>query len=370
MRILMLGWEFPPFIAGGLGTACYGLTRALDQLGHEVIFVLPRPVSGATAAHVTLKSPQPTGAPAAAAGSPDPANARPGAAAPGRDDTAHGIAPLGARSMLRAPVAVTARELAGTFAMPGFDHASFLTVPATFSSPYRPFTGPAAGAGHGPAFAALGPALGAPDEAAPAPGDPVPAAIAPGASASGHAGAGPGTQWVRAGEELIGLSASAAPSAAGHGYGTDMIGDAERYARLVVAMCRQERMDVIHAHDWMTFPAGLALAQVTGKPLVVHVHSTEFDRSGEHPDQRVYDIERRGMHGALRVICVSRLTASICTRRYGVRAEKIDVVWNGIDSPAGTPAPGRGSTSATASCSSWAGSPCRRGPSTSSPPPS
>jgi glycogen(starch) synthase len=66
---------------------------------------------------------------------------------------------------------------------------------------------------------------------------------------------------------------------------------------------------VIHAHDWLTYPAGLALAQVTGKPLVVHVHSTEFDRSGSNVNQRVYDIERAGMHGGRpKVIAVSQLT--------------------------------------------------------------
>ena len=58
MRIMMLGWEFPPFIAGGLGTACYGLTKALDRLGHEVVFVLPRPVDRSHASHVRLLSPE------------------------------------------------------------------------------------------------------------------------------------------------------------------------------------------------------------------------------------------------------------------------------------------------------------------------
>src|SRR5262249_34494572 len=57
MRILMLGWEFPPFIAGGLGTACYGLTRALDRQGHQVFFVLPRPVDRSHASHIRLISP-------------------------------------------------------------------------------------------------------------------------------------------------------------------------------------------------------------------------------------------------------------------------------------------------------------------------
>ena len=61
MRILMLGWEFPPFKAGGLGTACFGLTRALDRAGHEIVFVLPRPTGGASADHVQLLGPDAVG---------------------------------------------------------------------------------------------------------------------------------------------------------------------------------------------------------------------------------------------------------------------------------------------------------------------
>jgi glycosyltransferase involved in cell wall biosynthesis len=73
---------------------------------------------------------------------------------------------------------------------------------------------------------------------------------------------------------------------------------------------------------------------------VAHIHSTEFDRSGEHVVQRIYDIERRGMQGALKVIAVSMLTKSVCVRRYAVPAEKIEVVYNGIEAPEVEPAPG------------------------------
>jgi glycosyltransferase involved in cell wall biosynthesis len=81
----------------------------------------------------------------------------------------------------------------------------------------------------------------------------------------------------------------------------------------------------------MTFPAGLAVAGLKGVPLVVHVHSTEFDRSGMHVDQRIYDIERRGMHGAIRVIAVSYLTKNIVTHNYGVDPGKVEVVYNAIE---------------------------------------
>jgi len=92
-----------------------------------------------------------------------------------------------------------------------------------------------------------------------------------------------------------------------------------------------EEFDVIHAHDWMTFPAGIAVAARSGKPLVVQVHSTEFDRSGEHVNQYVYDIERHGMHAAKTIIAVSNYTRNIIINRYGVPPEKVEVVYNGVE---------------------------------------
>src|SRR5258705_518520 len=138
MRVFMLGWEFPPFISGGLGTACYGLTKAMSGLGTDVMFVLPRPVSTPFSTHVRLVSP--------------------------RADS-----PL----------------------------------------------------------------------------------------------ASPSTEF---------------------------------------------RLDEF-----------------------VHVHSTEFDRSGQNVNQQIYDIERRGMHGALKVIAVSHLTRNICAHHYGVDPGKVEVVYNAID---------------------------------------
>jgi len=82
------------------------------------------------------------------------------------------------------------------------------------------------------------------------------------------------------------------------------------------------------------------LATVSGKPLVVHVHSTEFDRAGNNVNQRVYDIERAGMQAADRVLAVSQFTKSICVRRYGLAPDKVDVIYNGIDPDAAQPPPG------------------------------
>ena len=130
MRVLMLGWEFPPFIAGGLGVACYGLTKALDKQGHHVIFVLPKPVDRRHASHVRLLS-------------PDVLRARAGVAAMSGAGSAMGeMAP---------------EEMVDDEGQPlkGFQHAVFRGVPASFSSPY-PGGGPAgfvslSGAGAGAA---------------------------------------------------------------------------------------------------------------------------------------------------------------------------------------------------------------------------
>src|SRR5436190_10867192 len=110
-----------------------------------------------------------------------------------------------------------------------------------------------------------------------------------------------------------------------------MFAEIQRYAALASEIARQETFDVVHAHDWMTFPAGLAVAGLKGVPLVVHVHSTEFDRSGLHIDQRIYDVERRGMHGALKVVAVSYLTKNLITHHYGIDPDKVEVVYNAID---------------------------------------
>ncbi len=109
---------------------------------------------------------------------------------------------------------------------------------------------------------------------------------------------------------------------------------------MVAALIAREQFDVVHAHDWLTYPAGIAAAKISGKPLLVHVHSTEFDRAGNNVNQRVYDIERAGMHAADRVIAVSQMTKSICVRRYGIRPDKIDVVYNGVERESQQPARG------------------------------
>lgn len=256
MRVFMLGWEFPPYISGGLGTACYGLTRALSRQGTQVTFVLPKAVASEAQTHVKLLGPrggrasQAVPPPAAAAADPD-----------------------------------------------GFRNVSFRSVPARLASPYeRPIDTAAE-----ERWASLGrksaPVTGVLAQPEDRPADP----------------------------------AHGLPAGTDSHYRGDLLSEAQRYAKLCVELARHEEFDLIHAHDWLTFPAGMAVAAATNKPLVVHVHSTEFDRAGENIHPQIFDIERRGMHAAVRVIAVSALTRAILERRYDVDPERIDVVHNGID---------------------------------------
>jgi glycosyltransferase involved in cell wall biosynthesis len=126
-------------------------------------------------------------------------------------------------------------------------------------------------------------------------------------------------------------------------YAKTLIGEVLRYAMTAAKVARDEEFDVIHAHDWLSFPAGLEAKRISGKPLIVHVHATEFDRGGgTGVNQEVYDIERKGMEGADKVIAVSHHTKDILVSRYSIPPEKISVVHNGIDEadylvPHGTP---------------------------------
>ena len=242
MKILMLGWEFPPFISGGLGTACHGLTWGMSQAGAEVIFVLPRPIVGQSDSHVSILSP--------------------------------------------AQLAELSGESPESLAQ--LPNVTIQAVDAVLS-PYSTQTDHAR---HVADLSEL-------------------------------------QIQARSADSPAGLRGIDLPTSSAH-YAGNLFQEVQRYAHLVSKIARRQSFDVIHAHDWMTYPAGVALAKRTGKPLVVHIHSTEFDRSGEHVNQHVCDIERQGMTAADRVIAVSHLTKSICTSRYAIDARKIDVVYNAI----------------------------------------
>jgi glycogen(starch) synthase len=114
-------------------------------------------------------------------------------------------------------------------------------------------------------------------------------------------------------------------------YGDDVGEKVIRYARVAAGLAEQRDFDLVHAHDWMTFPAGVEIKRRTGKPLVLHVHSLSYDRGG--PDARgwVYDVEKAAMEEADLVIPVSRYTGDICTGHYGIDPAKVHFVHNGAE---------------------------------------
>ena len=223
IRTFMLGWEFPPFISGGLGTACYGLTRAMSKLGMKITFVLPKS---------------------------DPLEISPTGEISSRQKSLEGQLP----------------------------NVKFRSIAACMS-PYSP--------------------------------------LRCGASKKGNTGytGNPGVSGFGGGCD----------------YGPDIFETIRSYAGKAVDIARGENFDIIHAHDWMTYPAAMAVAKESGKPFVAQVHSTEFDRSGENISQDIYDIERAGIHAANKVIAVSNYTKNIVISRYGVQASKIDVAYNGVE---------------------------------------
>jgi glycosyltransferase involved in cell wall biosynthesis len=280
MKVFMLGWEFPPHISGGLGTACQGLTRGLGELGAEVSFVLPTAVPIDPSSHVQLRTPA------------HAASARRARLERATTETLAASGLGGEVTLHRVPALLQA--YAGT--------ESFAEVLAKLPADVRQaITDPSL--------------LGEP---------------------GAEAGAADGTI-----APVPGVSGRSFHTGAGANYGEDLMSQVHRYASLSVELSGDEAFDVVHAHDWMTYPAGIAVSSATGKPLVIHVHSTEFDRAGDNVNQQVYDIERMGMHAASRVVAVSHLTKRIVTSRYGVPEEKVRVVYNATELPAEAEGPMR-----------------------------
>ncbi|MCP4677945.1 MAG: glycosyltransferase family 4 protein [Deltaproteobacteria bacterium] len=113
-------------------------------------------------------------------------------------------------------------------------------------------------------------------------------------------------------------------------YGPNLVAEIMRYARAAGGIAATVPHDVIHAHDWLTMLAGIEARRISGKPLVVHVHALEFDRSGENVNQVIYEIERLGMTRADVVVAVSRYTRNTIVDRYGVDPSKVEVVHNAV----------------------------------------
>lgn len=258
MRVLMFGWEFPPQISGGLGTACYGLTQALVQEGIDVLFVVPKLMG---------------------------------------DEPDNGSKLLSASNVgIRQVISTDTEEQHFTRFRHFLKEGSFTTleVPSTLSA-YN--------------MAHLQ--------------EPV------------HALA----HWnypVNVAETSVESKTHLTQSSAGSlysfkgGYGPQLIEEVFRYAQVASEIATSEEFDIIHAHDWMTYPAAIAAKRLSGKPMVVHVHATEFDRAGKQGSEMVYTIEREGLDEADKIVAVSQWTKRILVERYDIEANKIEVVHNGV----------------------------------------
>ena len=239
MKVLMFGWEFPPHIAGGLGTACEGIVRGLAYNGVESLFVMP-------------------------------------SASGDEDQSATTI--INASDIPMRYVCSSVEEFA--------DKVKFLQV----DSNLVPYVDP--------------------------------------------------EEYFTAIEEM--KKSSRTESEIGFGqkfkfsgkYGANLLDEVARYAQVAASVAAEHRgeFDVIHAHDWLTYLAGIAAKEVSGRPLVVHVHATSFDRgTDDMVDSRVYAIEKRGMEEADRVVTVSDLTRNIVINRYGIDPSKVVTIHNAVD---------------------------------------
>ena len=240
MRVLMFGWEFPPAVSGGLGVACYGLTRALHAAGVKLFFVLPK------------------------VGSSD--------GGPGHLDL------LSCDKYISIP---SVREQIHAEGNPLGSIVGVDTIlrPYVSESDYEVLLRENTGEAECPE------------------------------SGGGQKSAG----WSFKGS-----------------YGSHLMQEVFRYSSMASVFAKRFEHDVIHAHDWMTAFAGLAAKKISKKPLVLHIHALELDRSAGNPNQKIYEMERLGMLSADKVIAVSRYTKELIIEHYGIAPDKIRVVYNGL----------------------------------------
>jgi glycosyltransferase involved in cell wall biosynthesis len=233
----MFGWEFPPHISGGLGTACFGLTRGLTTIGGvDILFVVPKAFG---------------------------------------DEDQKSIKLLGANDVYLGEREVNYEWLLRKIS---YIQVGSNIVPYTSPEEYAKLT----------------------------------------------------DEEQRENKELINTKLSGKIDFSG-GYGLNLFQEISNYAVVASHIGHEHEFDVIHAHDWLTYPAGIAAKQVSGKPLVIHVHATDFDRSGGSVNPGVFEIEHRGMEAADKIIAVSNLTRNTIIEKYGIPPEKVETVYNAVD---------------------------------------
>ena len=237
MKVLMFGWEFRPHIAGGLGTACHGLTKGLAKHDVEILFVMPS-ASG--------------------------------------DEDQSAVKIVNASDV---PFTQTWSDMQ-TF----LNKVDFLRV----SSNLVPYIDPQLYSEYG-------------------------------------------SEIKRSEYEQFKVKYGAKYKFSGK-YGANLMEEVASYAMVAATIASENTLDVIHAHDWLTYAAGIAAKRISGKPHVIHVHATSFDRgSADNIDTRVFEIERMGMLEADKVITVSNLTRNIVINKYGIDPSKVITVHNAVD---------------------------------------
>lgn len=237
MRVLMFGWEFPPHITGGLGTASYGLTKGMSKLEDlEVIFVVPKVWGDEDQTKVRL---------------------------------------IGANQV---PVAHKKVMFRGSRRPIEKIEVSSRIVPYTDPEEF----------------------------------------------------------WKMTRSEITDQSIVIQTNSMGTidfsgRYGESLFDEIYKYSVVASVIAEENEFDIIHAHDWLAYPAGIAAMRVSGKPLVIHVHATDFDRSGGNVNPDVYRIEKEGMDAASKIITVSNLTRDIVINKYNIDPDKVETVYNAVE---------------------------------------
>ena len=231
MKVLMFGWEFPPHISGGLGTACYGLTKALYNKDVEIIFVVPKAFGDEDNSQIRL---------------------------------------------------LAANQVVNTLSKQESEKIDQKVSYIQINSKILPYIG------EQDYYKIL------------------------------HSNSK--TQ-----------SSTEVKFDFKGGYGENLLEEVERYAFVAASIAKQNTFDVIHAHDWLCYKAGVIAKQISNKPLIVHVHATEYDRSGENINQDVYRVEKYGMDNADKIVAVSDFTRNIIINKYHQSPDKVITIHNGVE---------------------------------------
>ncbi|MFC0263039.1 glycosyltransferase family 4 protein [Fontibacter flavus] len=235
MKVLMFGWEFPPHISGGLGTACYGLVKGLVHHKQDIIFVVPK-----------------------LWGDEEPL----------------------ADFVSASDVTIDYREKKFKNI---WKNLTYLEV----SSFLVPYLGPEEFKKY--------------------------------------------TDYALHDRTDVDESVFSNKFEFSGKYGKDLMKEVSRYALVAAQIAKSKEHDIIHAHDWLAYPAGIAAKEMSGKPLIAHIHATQFDRAGEGGGQGpVYELEKAGLLAADHVVAVSHLTRKIVIEKYGVDPDKVSVLHNAV----------------------------------------